>query len=146
VKELSKSDIAMAIVMICCGGFILLIASGVVPAQSANDTPMWVVGLAGVVFVIAGVMIMLRNYSRLLDLFAALILASFAIIGGWVAFFGSAEGFSGGIPFLPHDMNVSLARSLFGFGAFLCCAMFVYALRRFVSPSDPTGKQGHNQS
>ena len=129
--KLDRSDIALGSIAIACGGFALLVASGVLPIQTAYDTPMWVIGLVGVMFVTAGVMIFLRNYSRALDFFAAIILASFALIAGWVTFFASAEGFSGGIPFLPRDVNVSLARIMFGLGAVLCFAGFLYALKRF---------------
>jgi hypothetical protein len=129
--KLDNKDIALALVAIACGGYALLAASGVLPAQTENDTPSWVIGLVGVMFVIAGIMIFLRNYSRALDLFAAIILASFTLIAGWIAFHASSEGFSGGIPFLPNDMNVSLARVMFGLGALLCCGGFLYALKRF---------------
>ena len=129
--KLDKSDIGLAFVAIACGGYALLAASGVLPMETANDTPMWVVGLIGVMFLIAGTMIFLRNHSRLLDLFAAIILASFSLIGGWVTFHASPEGFSGGIPFLPHDINVSFARVMFGLGSALCFGGFLYAVRRF---------------
>ena len=129
--KLDNKDIALALVAIACGGYALLAASGVLPVQTANNTPVWVIGLVGVMFVIAGVMIFLRNYSRALDLFAALSLASFTLITGWITFHASSEGFSGGIPFLPNDMNVSLARVMFGLGALLCFGGFLYALKRF---------------
>ena len=129
--KLDNKDIALALVAIACGGYALLAASGVLRVQTANNTPLWVIGLVGVVFVIAGVMIFLRNYSRALDLFAAIILASFTLIAGWITFHASSEGFSGGIPFLPNDMNVSLARVMFGLGALLCFGGFLYALKRF---------------
>jgi hypothetical protein len=109
----------------------LLAASGVIPVHIANNTPIWVIGLVGVMFVIAGIMIFLRNYSRALDLFAAIILAAFTLIAGWITFHASSEGFSGGIPFLPSDMNVSVARFMFGLGALLCSGGFLYALKRF---------------
>ena len=129
--KLDNKDIALALVAIACGGYALLAASGVLDVQTANNTPVWVIGLVGVMFVIAGVMIFLRNYSRALDLFAALSLASFTLITGWITFHASSEGFSGGIPFLPNDMNVSLARVMFGLGALLCFGGFLYALKRF---------------
>ena len=134
--KLDRSDITLALIAIACGGFALLVASSVLPMQTANGTPLWVIGLVGVMFVTAGVMIFLRNYSRALDLFAALILASFTLITGWITFYGSAEGFSGGIPFLPHDMNVSLARMMFGLGAILCFAGFLYALKRYFGSQE----------
>ncbi len=129
--KLDNKDIALALVAIACGGYALLAASGVISAQTANDTPAWVLGLAGMTFVIAGIMIFLRNYSRALDLFAAVVLASFTLITGWIAFYASSAGFSGGIPFLPSDMNVSLGRVMFGLGALLCFGGFLYALLRF---------------
>ena len=129
--KLDNKDVALALVAIACGGYALLAAYGVLPVQTANNTPVWVVGIIEKKNVIAGVMIFLRNYSRALDLFAAIILASFTLIAGWITFHASSEGFSGGIPFLPNDMNVSLARVMFGLGALLCFGGFLYALKRF---------------
>lgn len=128
--RLKNSDMAMALIAIGCGGFVLLMAVGVIPGEMAGNTPRWVGALAGFVFVIAGVMIFLRNHSRALDLFAALILAAFALMGSWIAVYG-AEGISGGIPFLPHDTNITIGRVMFGFGAALCFGLFLYAMQRF---------------
>jgi len=136
VIRLDRKDIALALVAMICGGLALLVASGVLPMRNANDTPTWIIGLVGAMFVTAGAMIFLRNYSRLLDFFAALILAAFTSITGWIAFYGSADGFSGGIPFLPHGTNISLARTLFGLGGILCFLGFLYALKRFLGPPE----------
>jgi hypothetical protein len=133
--KLDRSDIALALVAIACGTFVLLTASGVLPMQTANDTPIWVIWLIRVVFVIAGIMIFLRNHSRALDFFAAIILASFTLIGGWISLFASSEGFSGGIPFLPYDANVTFARIMFGLGALMCFGGFLYAVKRFFGPA-----------
>lgn len=129
--KLDNKDIMLALVAIACGGYILLIASGVIDAKPSTSTPHWVLGLAGLVFVIAGCMIFLRNHSRVLDLLAAVLLAGFTLIAGWITFYSSSEGFSGGIPFLPSDTNVSLGRIMFGLGTFMCFAGFLYALKRF---------------
>ena len=131
MKKLDNQTIMLALIAIACGGYILLIASGVIDAEPANDTPYWVLALAGIAFVIAGFMIFLRNYSRALDLLAAVLLAGFTLIAGWVTFYSSSEGFSGGIPFLPRDTNVSLGRVMFGLGTLMCFAGFLYALKRF---------------
>lgn len=129
--KLDNKDIMLALIAIACGGYILLVASGVFEGEPANDTPHWVLGLAGMVFVIAGFMIFLRNHSRALDLLAAVLLGGFTLIAGWVAFYSSPEGFSGGIPLLPRGMNVSLGRIMFGLGTLMCFAGFLYALKRF---------------
>jgi hypothetical protein len=41
------------------------------------------------------------------------------------------EGFSGDIPLLPQDKNVTLARWMFGFGSLVSLAMFGYAMQLF---------------
>ena len=131
MKKLDNQTIMLALIAIACGGYALLIAAGVIDAEPANGTPYWVIGLAGLAFVIAGFMIFLRNYSRALDLFAAILLGAFTLVAGWVAFYSSPEGFSGGIPLLPRDMNVSFGRIMFGLGTLMCFAGFLYALKRF---------------
>jgi hypothetical protein len=131
VSRLGNSDVALALSAIGCGGLALLAASGAFPAEMANGTPVWVLGLVGVVFVIGGSMIFLRNHSRALDLFAAMLTAAFTLIAGWVTLYGSAVTMSGGIPLLPDKVNVSIARLMFGLGTLLCFAAFLYALERF---------------
>ena len=131
MSRIKNSEVAMALMAIACGGYALLLASGVIPGQTSNDTPMWIVAAAGMAFVIAGFMIFLRNHSRALDLLAAILLGAFTLIVGWIAFYSSPEGFSGGIPFAPRDMNVSFARIMFGLGTLMCFAGFLYALKRF---------------
>lgn len=121
----------MALIAIASGGSILLIATGVIDVEPTAGTPHWVVGLAGLAFVLAGFMIFLRHHSRALDLMAAVLLGAFTLMAGWVTFDSSSEGFSGGIPFLPREMNVTLGRALFGFGTLICFAMFLWALKRF---------------
>jgi hypothetical protein len=131
MSRIKNSEMGMALIAIACGGYALLLASGVIPGQMANDTPVWIVAAAGMAFVIAGFMIFLRNHSRALDLLAAILLGAFTAITGWITFYSSPEGFSGGIPFLPRDMNVSVGRIMFGLGTLMCFAGFLYALKRF---------------
>ncbi len=40
MTKLDRSDIALGLIVIACGGFALLVASGVLPMQTAYDT--WV--------------------------------------------------------------------------------------------------------
>jgi hypothetical protein len=130
VIRLDKGDIAVALVAIACGGYALLVAAEVVPVDMADNTPRWIAGLVGGTFVVAGLMVFLRNYSRALDLMAALLLAAFTLLAAWVAVYG-AEEVSGGVPFLPRDMNVSIGRVMFGMGAVMCFGGFLYAVQRF---------------
>ena len=104
--------------------------------QTVNDTPVWLVGLIGVMFCIAGLMILLRNHSRTLDFLAALVLALFVTIFGWVAFFASPEGFSGDILVLPRGVSVLFAKTMFGLGMLMCLGGFLYAVRRFCRGRD----------
>ncbi len=115
---------------IALGAYPLLIAFGVVSVQdSLVHAPMWVIGLCGVVFVCAGCAMLFATQARLHNLFGGLICLAFAAVGFWVAVFSPHEGFSGGIPFLSYDNNVTLARWLFGFGSVLTLAMFGHAMR-----------------
>jgi hypothetical protein len=95
---------------------------------------MTVLFLVALVLTIGGVMMIAGRDSRLNDFLAAVLLLGMSSIGSWVAFFGSADGISGGLAFLPSELNVGLGRILFGLGALLCLAMAVYALRRTLRP------------
>ena len=129
--KLNNRDLFSALIAIACGGYALLVASGLLNAEPSNGTPFWVIGLVGLSFVIAGLMILLRHYSRAVDLLAAVLLGAFTLVAGWVTFDSSPDGMSGGIPFLPRDMNVTLGRTMFGLGTLMCFGGFLYALKRF---------------
>lgn len=120
---------------IAMGLFPVAIAVGVInPDPASVHAPLWVIGVCGLVFVAAGAAILVGPGNKLVHLFAALILLSFALISGWVAFFGPANGFSGGIPFLPHATNVKIARWVFGGGSALCLLLFFYAISQMFNP------------
>lgn len=87
--------------------------------QNAVHAPLWIIFLSGVVFVIAGIMLLLRQHAQLNNLLAALLLASMAAVGGWITFFAPSDGFSGGVPFLSEVQNTALARGFFGLGTLL---------------------------
>jgi hypothetical protein len=95
---------------------------------------MTVLFLVAVVLSIGGVMMIIGRDSRLNDFLAAVLLLGMSSIGSWVAIFGSVDGISGGLVFLPSEWNVGLGRVLFGLGALLCLAMAGYAFRRALKP------------
>jgi hypothetical protein len=136
-RSLSKgSRLGWGLVCIAIGCYPISIALGLFPLDQAELTaPLWVVAAAGIVFVIAGFMILLANHSRANDLLAGVLCLLFAIMGAWVALFGSSEGFSGGWFLLSHEQNVALGRWVFGIGALLSFAISAYAFRRAAQSS-----------
>ncbi|MGB5211347.1 MAG: hypothetical protein WBO47_11095 [Gammaproteobacteria bacterium] len=131
----SKVPSVVGWLCIAAGIYPLAIAVGLVPADSsAVHAPMWVVFLSGLVFIVGGAMMLVGMESRANDLLACLLLLTIGSIGAWVAIRGPADGFSGGIPFLPRSTNTSIARWLFGLGAAVCLLLSAYAARSVFSP------------
>lgn len=112
------------------GCFPIALGLGLLPADEPLSSPPWVVAGAGVAFVIAGLMIMLASHARANDFLAGVLLLIFGLIGLWVSFFSSSEGFSGGLLLLSRESNVALGRWIFGFGSLISFALSVYAFRR----------------
>lgn len=122
----------LALIVVSAGLLPLAVSLGVIKAQEGTvHAPMWVLGLCGLVFVIAGFMLLLGQRSRFNDLLAALICSCFGAVGLWVSLEGASENFSGGIPFVPSFTNVIIARWMFGSGAVICFLIALYAVYRF---------------
>tara|TARA_R110002167_G_scaffold149732_1_gene343153 strand:+ start:347 stop:760 length:414 start_codon:yes stop_codon:yes gene_type:complete len=122
-------------ICILLGLYPIAIAAGILEVDPDKlHAPPWVLALCGLVFIIAGCMALLGQHGRVNDSLAALILLAFALVGVWVSLFSSAEGFSGGLPFVSQEMNILLQRCIFGLGALICLSLFVYAVRRAINP------------
>ncbi|MGB5624908.1 MAG: hypothetical protein WBM61_04185 [Woeseiaceae bacterium] len=131
-----RSRLGMGLGCIALGCYPLSISLGILPVDEAKVmAPAWVVAMSGIVFVIAGGMILVGNRSWANDLLAGILCLLFGIMGTWVSLFSASEGFSGGIPLLPHDSNVALGRWVFGIGALVCFAISAYAFRRAYQSS-----------
>jgi hypothetical protein len=131
-RQLQKAPPGFAWLCIIIGVFPLLISLGVIdPDRTGVHAPMWVLALSGMVFVIAGLMMLVGRNSRFNNLLAALLCMNFGTLGAWVALFAPAEGFSGGIPLLSDSFNLALGRWVFGIGAALCFLVAFIALRQF---------------
>ena len=132
IRSLSpRARLAYGLGCITLGCYPIALSLGLIPIDEADVmAPQWVVAAAGFTFVIAGFMILLAQHSRANDLLAGFLLLLFAALGTWVSLFSSAEGFSGGLPFLSREQNVLVARWMFGLGALVSFAACVYAFRR----------------
>lgn len=131
-----RAKLAYGVGCIALGCYPIALGLGFFPAEETRlDTPPWVVVAAGLAFVIAGFMILLAAHSRANDLLAGVLLLLFGIMGVWVAVFSSSDGFSGGLPFLARELNITLGRWLFGLGSLISFAMCAYAFRRAATRS-----------
>jgi hypothetical protein len=86
---------------------------------------MWIVGLSGIVFIVAGCMILLRQHDRMVDVLAAFICFCFAVTGAWVSLFSPPDGFSGGILFVSEELNIIFASVAFGIGTIATSLMYI---------------------
>lgn len=112
------------------GCYPIALALGIVPVDDAELTaPRFVVGGAGLALIVAGLMIFLANHPRTNNFLAGVLLLLFGIMGMWVSVLSSNDGFSGGIPFIPAELNILVGRWVFGFGALISFALSVYAFR-----------------
>lgn len=130
-EKINKSHPVFGWICILIGIYPLAIAFGLLNADSESiHAPMWVVGLCGLVFIIAGCMIIFRQHDRLVDILAAIICFSFAAIGIWVSLLSPLDGFSGGLPYVSKELNILFARGVFGLGAMITLLMCIYAIKR----------------
>ena len=97
-----------------------------------KHAPGWIIALCGGVFVFAGLAIVLEGHALIVSLLGNSIVAAFAAIGAWIALFGEAGQFSGGLPLVSHDVNVSIARFVFALGALICALLLIPGLRHLA--------------
>jgi len=118
---------------IVLGLFPILMVTGVLDiGESEANAPAWVIIVTGMVFVLAGLMILAGQQSRFTAFCAALLCGCFGLVGAWVALAAPGEGFSGGIPFAPESFNVMLARWMFGIGALISFTISIFAFRQYL--------------
>lgn len=130
-KKLSKQQQQVAgVVFVLAGVSIFLIGFGWGPVQlQENEAPGWVVSIAGAIFALAGVMILIGEKSKYNHVMAGILIALMGTVGAWVAIFGADENISGGFSFVSAETNFTFARILFGVGAILCFAISAHAFR-----------------
>jgi hypothetical protein len=135
---------ARAAVAVFCIGFGLFVCAAAmrwIAVPLARGVPFWIAGLAGAVFVLAGIAVALPQHTtRLQDLLGALLFTAFATIGIWAGFGPGQRNFSGGTSVGPltfgGESNEMVGRILFGAMGILVALIAVKAWRRLTRPRD----------
>ena len=110
------------------GVLIILLGLGIIPSDESdmNAHPA-IVQLCGVMFLWTGIMIFTGGKSKYNDFLGGMLVLMMGIVAGYVAFFGTDDGMSGGLGFLSRSLNLILARGVFGFGSLICIGVAMYA-------------------
>lgn len=127
-------------IFVAFGGFIMLIAAGVIP--TAPDTmlaPPWVVAMAGVVLAVGGAKSMTAHGSGLSQIFAMLMAASLGAVSVWAAVAGNDPVVNVGGSVGPVGVSVpaspGLGRFMFGLGGLLLWMAVLILGYRYVTSS-----------
>jgi hypothetical protein len=132
----SHEKLLTGLFFVVMGVFILLAAFGLGPMSgSAIHAPRWVIGLAGLLFIGSGVLL-IEKFHKLATFMAGFVTIGITVICAWIAVFGEAEYFSSGLSLFSDDTEVLIARVLFGAVAVLGAAITVNAFRKIFAGSD----------
>ena len=135
---------AIGALAVAIGAFIIAIALRWIDIAPTRGTPYWIVGLAGVVFALAGVALFLpQRPSRAQDVVGALLFSAFAAIGLWVGFGPGEREFSGSMSAGPVAVGAmtgaSVGRFVFGAMGIVVALIALVAWRRVFRPRASTG-------
>jgi hypothetical protein len=119
----------MALTLFLLGAFMLGLALGVVsPAEGAVRTPGGLVGIGGLVFLVAGTAVVFQHRPAAGWLAAMFMLACGAAAGLWIGLVADPGEISGGVPFISESANTRLGRAAFALGGLLCLALLAWGL------------------
>ncbi len=125
-----RAQTSMGVLLLLGGAALIALAAGWIPAAPEKfNAPRWVIGAAGAMFIVAGVLMLIPAERRpALSAFLGATMASlFALVGGWVAFgpgprrFGGALA-SGGVV-LKAEVGEYFGSGVFGVGAVILSAL-----------------------
>lgn len=129
----AKQKLLVGVFFILMGVLILLAAFGIGPMSgSPMNAPRWVIGLCGIFFLSGGVMVIAPT-QKIATLAAGIAVVGITVICAWIALFGDARYFSGGLSMFSRDTEVVIARALFGAVALLGIAISVNAVRKALN-------------
>ena len=139
-------------IFICAGAFIFLMSIDVihVPDEDFN-APRWVVAVVGMVFALAGTMVMLNNlksgfghhvlFKWVYNFTLLIFMVLFAAPSHWIAFGSGDRSFNrstsiGAVSVVSNDGKDVGGRLAFGIGAIIMDLIIVYILYRIVQGRD----------
>ena len=143
-----RTALIFGLLAIACGIAPILGSIGIIPMRLTPGTPVWVGVCAGMLFVVAGVMVINgyawkshashatdeSHWPLVQDVLGFAICALFAAIFGWIAFGPGERQFSVTVdlPFSHSNErgNEGLGRAMFGLGALAGAGMAIYAALR----------------
>lgn len=121
--------IVMSLMLFALGGLLLGLAVGVVaPAADAVNTPGWMVGIGGAVFLVSGVAVLLQHRPAAGWFAAMVILACGAAAGLYVGVLADPANLEGGVPFVSREANERIGRTVFALGGLVCLALLAWGL------------------
>lgn len=137
MKNDETSKRGLGLFVIAWGIFLILEGLQITQfGKPANDTPYWMVSLAGTAVVLVGIMMFVQNLgSRWKDLLAFFITGAMGSMGLWISLFAEESSISGNLTFLSQVINIPVGRTVFGIGAMICYLMSFYALKLFRQKS-----------
>lgn len=128
----AKQKLFTGAFFILMGVLILLAAFGIGPMSGSQmNAPRWVIGLCGLFFLSGGVIVIAPTH-KIARLAAGVAVMGITVLCAWVALFGDARYFSGGLSLFSRDTEVLIARTLFGAVAVLGIAISGNAARRAI--------------
>jgi len=129
--------VLLSILLITAGIVVSLVAIDVVQVDPKTvHAPNWILGLLGLLFVGGGLATIARPQSGLASWSAGTVVIAITVVFAWVSLYGPGEQFSGDLPFLSREINVTIARILFGCVALLGLAITVAAAKKTWDRSD----------
>jgi hypothetical protein len=136
------SRIVIACSCIGAGAFICAAALRWIDVRPAQGVPYWIAGLAGVVFLVAGIAVALPQHpSRIHDALGATLFTAFATIALWVGFGPGPRAFNGAASIGPVSVGgigggETLGRIVFGIMGVVVLFIAAIAWRRLFRPRD----------
>ena len=137
MQQARKSDVMLYAIGAVCAGFglyIVLAGLGALPPPGEAHAPPWLLAVAGLTFLLAGVNVLIRaatgtpdsqgalaagapGFARALYRFTGFgIIVALGTIGSWVAFGPGPREFTGTLP-IAGQIGAYVGRAAFGLGA-----------------------------